>query len=201
VHPYTKREYHERLYGHAGRYESSDKLMSLVKHAESDAWLALGLCFYLNVLPLTRQLSNLSGSLWSKALQGQRAQRIEMLLLHEFHQQKFMLPDKLSIKVIGCCCCKHVSSALVQTRCICCIASLPYVVATSCAEAVGETCQKFRRTCSRYPKGSEYCSITSSLSMTLVSIMPWMLVEHLRSACAYMTTGKGAFGKGQQRRS
>ncbi|DBA99385.1 TPA: hypothetical protein ACH3X3_011985 [Trebouxia sp. C0006] len=81
-----------------GRYESSDKLMSLVKHAESDAWLALGLCFYLNVLPLTRQLSNLSGSLWSKALQGQRAQRIEMLLLHEFHHQKFMLPDKLSIK-------------------------------------------------------------------------------------------------------
>ena len=85
----------------AGRYESSDKLMSLVKHAESDAWLSLGLCFYLNVLPLTRQLSNLSGSLWSKALQGQRAQRIEMLLLHEFHKQKFMLPDKLSIKVIG----------------------------------------------------------------------------------------------------
>ena len=74
--------------------------MSLVKHAESDAWLALGLCFYLNVLPLTRQLSSLSGSLWSKALQGQRAQRIEMLLLHEFHQQKFMLPDKLSIKVM-----------------------------------------------------------------------------------------------------
>ena len=85
----------------AGRYESSDKLMSLVKHAESDAWLSLGLCFYLNVLPLTRQLSNLSGSLWSKALQGQRAQRIEMLLLHEFHEQKFMLPDKLSIKVTG----------------------------------------------------------------------------------------------------
>ena len=92
--------------------------MSLVKHAESDAWLALGLCFYLNVLPLTRQLSNLSGSLWSKALQGQRAQRIEMLLLHEFHHQKFMLPDKLSIKVIACCCCLHVSSTLVQTCCV-----------------------------------------------------------------------------------
>jgi hypothetical protein len=94
--------------------------MSLVKHAESDAWLALGLCFYLNVLPLTRQLSNLSGSLWSKALQGQRAQRIEMLLLHEFHHQKFMLPDKLSIKVIACCCCKQ----------------LPACVICSCAETL-----------------------------------------------------------------
>ena len=53
----------------AARYESAAKLMSLVKHSESDAWLSLGLCFYLNVLPLTRQLTNLSGSLWAKALQ------------------------------------------------------------------------------------------------------------------------------------
>ena len=50
-------------------------------------------------LPLTKQLTNLSGSLWSRTLAGQRAQRIEMLLLHEFHSRKFILPDKLSIKV------------------------------------------------------------------------------------------------------
>lgn len=43
--------------------------MQLIQHAESDAWLSLGLSFYLNVLPLTRQLSELSGSLWAKALQ------------------------------------------------------------------------------------------------------------------------------------
>lgn len=48
------------------------------------------------VLPLTKQLSVVSGSLWSKTLQGARAQRIEMLLLHEFHARKFILPDKLS---------------------------------------------------------------------------------------------------------
>ena len=145
--------------------------MSLVKHAESDAWLALGLCFYLNVLPLTRQLSNLSGSLWSKALQGQRAQRIEMLLLHEFHHQKFMLPDKLSIKVTACCCCKHVSSALVQTRCICYFASLPCVVATSCADAVGEMhVPKLHMHMRQAYKGSKCCSVTPSLSMTLASV-------------------------------
>ena len=34
----------------------------------------------------------------STGLQGQRAQRIEMLLLHEFYKRKFMLPDKLKSK-------------------------------------------------------------------------------------------------------
>ncbi len=43
--------------------------------------------------------ASLSGSLWGKALLGQRAQRIEMLLLHEFYDKKFLLPDKLSNKV------------------------------------------------------------------------------------------------------
>ena len=52
-----------------------------------------------SALPLTKQLTNLSGSLWSRTLAGQRAQRIEMLLLHEFHDRKFILPDKISQKV------------------------------------------------------------------------------------------------------
>ncbi len=36
------------------------------------------------------------GFVWP--LQGQRAQRIEMLLLHEFYRRKFMVPDKLRSK-------------------------------------------------------------------------------------------------------
>jgi DNA polymerase alpha subunit A len=48
------------------------------------------------VLPLSKQLSVVSGSLWSRTLQGARAARIEMLLLHEFHARKFILPDKLT---------------------------------------------------------------------------------------------------------
>ena len=58
----------------------------------------LGLMFHLSVLPLTRQLSNIAGNLWSKTLQHTRAQRVEYLLLHEFHARKYLLPDKLTAK-------------------------------------------------------------------------------------------------------
>lgn len=75
-------------------FEDAANSMKLVRHAESDAWLAMGLAIYLNAVPLTLQLSNISGFLWSRTLQGNRAQRIEMLLLHEFHARKFLLPDK-----------------------------------------------------------------------------------------------------------
>ncbi len=51
------------------------------------------------MLPLSKQLSVLSGHVWSRTLAGQRAQRIEMLLLHEFHSRKFILPDKMTFKV------------------------------------------------------------------------------------------------------
>lgn len=54
---------------HAGKYEATPKLMELVQHTESDAWLALSLAMHLNLLPLTRQLSCLSGSLWSRTFQ------------------------------------------------------------------------------------------------------------------------------------
>jgi len=85
--------------GVAALYEGGpDSLLRLVKHAEGDAWLALGLATHLNALPLTRALACLSGSLWSRALLGQRAGRIEMLLLHELHARKMLCPDRLSTR-------------------------------------------------------------------------------------------------------
>lgn len=80
------------------RFSNSQALFEMVQHTENDAWLAMRLASYLAVLPLTRQLAELSGSLWSKALLNQRAQRIEYLLLHEFHNNKFILPDKMTSK-------------------------------------------------------------------------------------------------------
>lgn len=36
------------------------------------------------ILPLTKQLTNISGNIWARTLKGARAERIEYLLLHEF---------------------------------------------------------------------------------------------------------------------
>jgi len=52
------------------------------------------LMLHLSVIPLTKQLTNIAGNLWFRSLQNARAERNEMLLLHEFKKKKFILPDK-----------------------------------------------------------------------------------------------------------
>ncbi|EEF38804.1 DNA polymerase alpha catalytic subunit [Ricinus communis] len=77
-------------------FQSSKSLIELIEFGETDAWLSMELMFHLSVLPLTRQLTNISGNLWGKTLQGARAQRVEYLLLHAFHAKKYIVPDKNS---------------------------------------------------------------------------------------------------------
>ncbi|KAF7726453.1 DNA-directed DNA polymerase alpha catalytic subunit pol1 [Apophysomyces ossiformis] len=78
----------------AEQYNEARSLVHLVKHCAFDAYLAMALMFKLQILPLTRQLTNLAGNLWSRTMTGARAERNEFLLLHEFHRQKFICPDK-----------------------------------------------------------------------------------------------------------
>ncbi|KAJ7952842.1 DNA polymerase [Quillaja saponaria] len=77
-------------------FQTTESLMEIIEYGETDAWLSMELMFHLSVLPLTRQLTNISGNLWGKTLQGARAQRVEYLLLHAFHAKKFIVPDKIS---------------------------------------------------------------------------------------------------------
>jgi DNA polymerase alpha subunit A len=69
-------------------------IVKLASHTASDAFIVQRLLFKLQVVPLTKQLTNLSGNLWSRTLRGARAERIEYLLLHEFHSLKYILPEK-----------------------------------------------------------------------------------------------------------
>ncbi|KAM6564315.1 hypothetical protein CsatB_024313 [Cannabis sativa] len=77
-------------------FQTMESLMELIEYGETDAWLSMELMFHLSILPLTRQLTNISGNLWGKSMQGARAQRVEYLLLHAFHAKKYIVPDKLS---------------------------------------------------------------------------------------------------------
>ncbi|EFA77261.1 DNA polymerase alpha catalytic subunit [Heterostelium album PN500] len=79
-------------------YQSSTKLNTLIDLNENDCHVIFLLMFKLSFLPLTKQLTNLAGNLWNRSLAGNRAERIEYLLLHNFHAEKFVLPDKIFSK-------------------------------------------------------------------------------------------------------
>lgn len=79
-------------------YRSTQSLMELVDHTAHVAWVSSMLMHKLQVLPLTKQLTSLAGNLWQKSLFSQRAERIEYLLLHEFHRLKYVVPDKQTFK-------------------------------------------------------------------------------------------------------
>ena len=75
-------------------FSSSDDILKIAHHTSCDAMLVQKLMLKLQVVPLTKQLTNLSGNLWSRTIRGARAERIEYLLLHEFHAMKYVLPEK-----------------------------------------------------------------------------------------------------------
>lgn len=93
-------------------FESTDTLCRLISECSLEARTAGRLAAHLSILPLTRQLTCISGNIWSHTLRGARAERIEYLLCHEFRligsknvgtagragdvEAKLLLPDKLS---------------------------------------------------------------------------------------------------------
>eukprot|EP00178_Gracilaria_changii_P017202 TRINITY_DN491_c0_g1_i1.p1 TRINITY_DN491_c0_g1~~TRINITY_DN491_c0_g1_i1.p1 ORF type:complete len:1536 (-),score=250.71 TRINITY_DN491_c0_g1_i1:9728-14335(-) len=93
-------------------FEKTMSLCQLVSECIMEARTSGRLAAYLSVLPLTKQLTCISGNLWSHSLRGSRAERIEYLLCHEFKligskaggniaaagdvRAKLLLPDKLN---------------------------------------------------------------------------------------------------------
>ena len=79
----------------ASYFWNAEELVEMIKHSRYDTYLVMNLMFKLQVIPLTKQLTNLAGNLWSRTMTGARAERNEFLLLHEFHANKFITPDKV----------------------------------------------------------------------------------------------------------
>ena len=75
-------------------FNDGGDIVRLAQHTLNDALLVQRLMFKLQVLPLTKQLTCIAGNLWGHTMKGNRAERTEYLLLHEFHQLKYIAPEK-----------------------------------------------------------------------------------------------------------
>lgn len=73
-------------------------LMDYITHIEADTHFIAALAISVQMLPLTKVLTNLAGNSWARTLTGTRAERNEYILLHEFHRNKYICPDKQTFR-------------------------------------------------------------------------------------------------------
>lgn len=72
--------------------------MDYITHMEADTHYIAALSLSVQMLPLTKVLTNLAGNSWARTLTGTRAERNEYILLHEFHRNKYICPDKQTFR-------------------------------------------------------------------------------------------------------
>lgn len=70
-------------------------LMNFVRHCEADTYFIAAIALKVQMLPLTKVLTNLAGNSWARTLSGTRAERNEYILLHEFTRNGYIVPDKV----------------------------------------------------------------------------------------------------------
>lgn len=77
---------------------TKDGLIDYITHIEADTFFITALALRTQILPLTKVLTNLAGNSWARTLTGTRAERNEYILLHEFHRNKYIVPDKQNFR-------------------------------------------------------------------------------------------------------
>lgn len=75
---------------------SSKELFEVLLQVCNCTVLSTAIMSHLDVIRLTKRLTSIAGNLWSRTLFGARSERIEYLLLHTFHNLKFITPDRFS---------------------------------------------------------------------------------------------------------
>jgi DNA polymerase alpha subunit A len=73
---------------------TKDGFMQYLTHCEADTHFIAAIALKVQMLPLSKQLTNLAGNSWARTLGGTRAERNEYILLHEFNKNKYICPDK-----------------------------------------------------------------------------------------------------------
>lgn len=74
--------------------KSKAGLMNFVRLVEADTYFIAAIALKVQLLPLSKVLTNLAGNSWGRTLGGTRAERNEYILLHEFTRNKYICPDK-----------------------------------------------------------------------------------------------------------
>ncbi|KAL8766703.1 MAG: hypothetical protein Q9209_006572 [Squamulea sp. 1 TL-2023] len=75
--------------------KTREGLLNFVNHCEADTYFIAAIALKVQMLPLSKVLTNLAGNSWARTLSGTRAERNEYILLHEFHRNKYICPDKI----------------------------------------------------------------------------------------------------------
>ena len=76
-------------------WATSKGLLSYLNDCEADTYYVAAIALRVQMLPLSKVLTNLAGNSWARTLSGTRAERNEYILLHEFHKNKYICPDKI----------------------------------------------------------------------------------------------------------
>lgn len=74
--------------------EDAGFLLMSLKENITQVLITGKIAFALQILSLSKQLTNLAGNAWSHTLSGTRAGRNEYILLHEFKRNNYIVPDK-----------------------------------------------------------------------------------------------------------
>jgi DNA polymerase alpha subunit A len=75
-------------------YLNENKAFQVVKKCREEAEITFALMNHLEILQITRQLSNICGNTWKRSLELQRAERNEYLIMHECAKRDLIIPDK-----------------------------------------------------------------------------------------------------------
>jgi DNA polymerase alpha subunit A len=75
--------------------KTREGLMQYLTHCEADTHFIAAIALKVQMLPLSKQLTTLAGNSWARTLSGTRAERNEYILLHEFHRNNYICPDKV----------------------------------------------------------------------------------------------------------
>ncbi|CAJ0565387.1 unnamed protein product, partial [Mesorhabditis spiculigera] len=75
-------------------YATSTQLLKLIKNSWNESRWTVKLAAHVNALPLAFQITNVVGGVTSRTLMGGRAERNEFHLLHAFHRNDMISPDK-----------------------------------------------------------------------------------------------------------